>query len=192
MAVVLILYFLLIGLMIAGMWKSFEKAGEPGWASLVPFYNVYVMTQIARKEIIWFVIALFFGIVGIPVLCIAIAERFGKGAMFGIGMAFLPFIFWPMLGFGDAEDEESRRRRRRRPQSRSRDYDAYEDEDDDRPAKKKRRNVDEDDEERPSKRRAIVDVDDDRPAKKKRRAVDDDDDDDDRPAPRRRRRDDDD
>lgn len=198
LALFFLFYFLLIGLMIAGMWKTFDKAGEPGWAAIVPIYNVVVMAKVAQKEAIWVLIAIFFGIVGIPVLCIGIAERFGKSAIFGIGMAFLPFIFWPMLGFGDAQDEDSRRGRRR---SRGRDYSDYEDDEDDRPRKKRRRDDDDEEEdERPSKRRQVVDeAEDDRPAKRRRNDDDDDDrpskrrrnDDDDDDRPRRRRRDDD-
>ncbi len=41
-------------------------------------------------------------IVGILV-CIALAERFGKGAGFGVGLALLGIIFFPILGFGDSE-----------------------------------------------------------------------------------------
>lgn len=90
---------------IAGFWKVFAKAGQPGWAAIVPFYNVYVMTQIAGKPAWWMV--LFFiplaNIIALFVVNIAIAEKFGKGTGFGIGMIFLSFIFWPILGFGDAQ-----------------------------------------------------------------------------------------
>lgn len=34
-------------LVIIAMWKMFEKAGEPGWASLIPFYNAYVLFKIS-------------------------------------------------------------------------------------------------------------------------------------------------
>ena len=92
-------------LMIASVWKIFSKAGEPGWAAIVPIYNVIVMLKIGGKPVWWivlFLIPLVNAIMGI-LLAIAIAEKFGKGTGFGLGMAFLPPIFYPMLAFGDAE-----------------------------------------------------------------------------------------
>ena len=92
-------------LMIASLWKIFSKAGEPGWASIVPIYNVIVLLKIGGKPVWWillFMIPLVNAIMGI-ILAIAIAEKFGKGTGFGLGMAFLPFIFYPMLAFGDAQ-----------------------------------------------------------------------------------------
>jgi len=90
---------------IAGFWKVFTKAGQPGWASLVPIYNLYVMTQIAGKPG-WWVVLFFIPLVNLIcafLLFIAIAQKFGKGAGYGVGMTLLGFIFVPMLGFGDAQ-----------------------------------------------------------------------------------------
>jgi hypothetical protein len=90
---------------IAGLWKTFEKAGKPGWAAIVPIYNLIVMLEIAGKPL-WWIILFFIPLVNLIVailVSIAIAERFGKGAGFGVGLAFLGFIFYPMLGFGDAQ-----------------------------------------------------------------------------------------
>jgi hypothetical protein len=90
---------------IAGMWKTFEKAGKPGWAAIVPIYNIIVMLEIAGKPI-WWIILFFLPIVNIIVMIlamIAFAERFGKGAGFGVGLALLGFVFFPILGFGDAQ-----------------------------------------------------------------------------------------
>lgn len=95
----------LILVIIAGMWQVFTKAGKPGWACLIPIYNAYVLLQIAGKPGWWlilFIIPLVNLIIAILV-SIALAERFGKGAGFGLGLAFLGFIFYPILGFGDAE-----------------------------------------------------------------------------------------
>ena len=99
-----VVYFGLIILMIVGMWKVFQKAGKPGWASIIPFYNTFVLVEIAGKPILWFVL-LFVPCVNIVILlmlAMEIAKVFGKGAGFGLGLAFLPFIFYPILGFGDA------------------------------------------------------------------------------------------
>jgi hypothetical protein len=85
-------------------WKVFTKAGQPGWASLVPIYNVYILCKIAGKSG-WWVLLLcipFVGFIMWILLCIALAERFGQGAGFGVGLALLSIIFFPILGFGDA------------------------------------------------------------------------------------------
>jgi hypothetical protein len=90
---------------IAGLWKTFAKAGKPGWACLIPIYNAWVMLAIAGKPG-WWLLLLFVPLVNIIVwflVGIALAERFGKGAGFGVGLVLLGFIFFPILGFGDAE-----------------------------------------------------------------------------------------
>lgn len=101
-------YIAMIVVIIAGMWKVFEKAGQPGWAAIVPFYNLYVLTcNIAKKEILWFI--LFFiplvNLVAAIIVSIEVAKKFGKTELFGVGLALLGFIFYPMLGFGDARYE---------------------------------------------------------------------------------------
>ncbi len=103
--VVMLIELAIFVLVIAAMWKVFTKAGEPGWAAIVPIYNAIVLLKIAGKPAWWFILMLIpvvNFIIGI-IVAIAVAERFGKSAGFGIGMAFLPFIFYPMLGFGDAQ-----------------------------------------------------------------------------------------
>jgi hypothetical protein len=112
--VCIVLYLALIVVVIAGMWKTFEKAGQPGWAAIVPIYNAYVLTcEIAKKEILWFIL-LFIPIVGIVasiMVALEVGRKFGKSDGFGIGLAFLPFIFYPMLGFGDAQYQGAGKKR---------------------------------------------------------------------------------
>ena len=93
-----------LAVILAGLWKVFEKAGQPGWAAIVPFYNLYVLTQIAGREILWFILLLIplVNFVADIIISIDVARKFGKGTGFGLGLAFLPFIFYPVLGFGDA------------------------------------------------------------------------------------------
>src|SRR5436305_8721961 len=90
--------------MIASMWKIFTKAGKPGWAAIIPIYNLIVLLEIAGKPLWWFILMLipFVNIVVFIMVLVSIARNFGKGAGFAIGMLLLPFIFYPMLGFGDA------------------------------------------------------------------------------------------
>lgn len=92
-------------IMIVSAWKVFVKAGKPGWAAIVPIYNMIVMLEVVGKPLWW--IVLFFlpiaNFVAGILVCIALAEKFGKGAGFGIGLAFLGFVFFPILAFSDAE-----------------------------------------------------------------------------------------
>ena len=94
-----------LAVVVAGMWKVFEKAGQPGWAAIIPIYNVYVLTQIAGRDIVWFILALIpiVNIVAAIVISIDLARKFGQGTGFGIGLALFPFIFYPILGFGSAQ-----------------------------------------------------------------------------------------
>ncbi|PYP40384.1 MAG: signal peptidase I [Gemmatimonadetes bacterium] len=95
----------LIVLEIAAMWKVFEKAGQPGWAAIIPIYNVIVLIQIAGKPVWWILLYL------IPVVSFIIAiivlhnisVNFGKGVGFTLGLLFLSPIFFPILAWGDAE-----------------------------------------------------------------------------------------
>jgi hypothetical protein len=99
-------FLLVLGLVaVAGMWKVFEKAGEPGWAAIVPIYNVVVLLKICGRPL-WWIILFFVPFVSFImwfVICFDVAKRFGKGAGFAIGLAILPFIFFPMLAWGDAK-----------------------------------------------------------------------------------------
>lgn len=99
-----LIYVALILLMIVGGWKVFEKAGLPGWGVLIPIYNVYLICKMAGKPAYWILlccIPFVNFIIGI-LLMLDVAKNFGKGAGFAIGMTFLPFVFWPILGFGEA------------------------------------------------------------------------------------------
>ena len=89
-------------LMIVSLWKIFKKAGKPGWASIIPIYNIYIMCEIAEKE--WWYVLLSFvpfaNIYAMIVLYNGMAKRFGKSGGFVAGMILLPVVFFPMLAFG--------------------------------------------------------------------------------------------
>ena len=92
-------------LVIAGMWKVFTKAGKPGWAAIIPIYNVVVLLQIAGKPL-WWIVLLFIPIVNFVIavmVMISLAKAFGKGTGFALGLLFLSPIFIPILGFSDAQ-----------------------------------------------------------------------------------------
>ena len=103
--IVLLIQLAIIVVVVAWIWKTFEKAEQPGWAAIVPFYNIYIMTQIAKKPAWWIVLFLipFVNFIISIIIMIEIAKNFGKGTGFGIGLALLGFIFFPILGFGDAQ-----------------------------------------------------------------------------------------
>ena len=138
--VAILFYLALIVLMIAAQWKIFEKAGQPGWAAIVPFYNTYVLiVEVCKQPPIWFwltlvpcanIVALLFIVFVLP---FKLAEKFGKDTGFAVGLLLLGIVFYPILAFGSAEYQGGGRRRY------ADDYDD-EDDDDDRPRKKKRDN----------------------------------------------------
>ena len=102
--IVFLLQLAVIVAVIAGFWQVFVKAGKPGWACLIPIYNIIVLLEIAGKPL-WWLILLLIPLVGLVmsfIINIALAEKFGKGAGFGVGLTLLPFIFFPILGFGNA------------------------------------------------------------------------------------------
>ena len=100
--VVFIVCGIFVIIMIAAMWKVFAKAGQPGWASIVPIYNYVVWCKIVGRPAWWVVLFFVCAPVVVIILSIDLAKCFGKGVGFALGMVFLPFIFWPMLGFGSA------------------------------------------------------------------------------------------
>jgi hypothetical protein len=96
---VLILFFVVV------FWKIFTKAGQPGWAAIVPIYNIIVLLQIAGKPV-WWIILLLIPLVNIIIMILVIAglaKNFGKGTGFTVGLILLGIIFYPILAFGSAE-----------------------------------------------------------------------------------------
>jgi hypothetical protein len=89
-------------LLIASMWKLFTKAGKPGWAAIVPIYNIIILMEIVGRPQ-WWVVLYFVPFVNFVILIIVmldLARSFGKDVGYGIGLAFLSFVFLPMLAFG--------------------------------------------------------------------------------------------
>jgi hypothetical protein len=90
---------------IAGMWGVFTKAGEPGWAAIIPIHNYYVLLKITGKPEWWLILLICCPVVNLIILILVeveLAARFGKGGGFVVGLILLPFIFFPILGFGDS------------------------------------------------------------------------------------------
>jgi hypothetical protein len=104
MIIILALYIAFIVLLIVSLWKINTKAGKPGWAILIPIYSTIVRLEIIGKPIWWLFLFL------IPIVNIVfliwmtnlLSKSFGKSEGFTIGLLFLPFIFYPILGLGSA------------------------------------------------------------------------------------------
>ena len=89
---------------IAGHWKVFTKAGKPGWACIIPFYNLIVLVEIVGKPVWWFLLLLCpcVNIVFIIWIYNLLSKSFGKDEGFTVGLVLLGPIFMCILGFGDA------------------------------------------------------------------------------------------
>jgi hypothetical protein len=94
----------LLGFLIASYWTVYTKAGQPGWAVIVPFYNIYVLIKIAGRPGWW--LAMFFvplaNVVFAIVLMIDLAKAFGKGGGFAVLLILFPFVGVPILAWSDA------------------------------------------------------------------------------------------
>lgn len=103
----LITFLVIYVLSVIAMWKIFTKAGKPGWASLIPIYNIVVMYQIVGLNPLLIILLFipFINVIAAIVLsiiqCIRLSKAFGKGAGFTFGLIFLSPIFLLTLGFGN-------------------------------------------------------------------------------------------
>jgi len=91
-------------LQIIAMWKIFTKANKPGWASIVPVYNIYTLLQIAEVPT-WYLLLLIIPVANIYAtfkMYIELAHKFGKDTGFGIGLVLLNPVFILVLAFGNA------------------------------------------------------------------------------------------
>lgn len=114
----IVLVLLIVAFFVAVQWIIFSKAGRPGWAAIVPIYNIIVQLQVCKLSpwlafvYLLSIIPIVGSIVGLVmsiIVSLRLAKVFGKGTGFAIGLIFLPFIFQPILAFGDAQyqfDEE--------------------------------------------------------------------------------------
>ncbi|MDY3556920.1 DUF5684 domain-containing protein [Gemmata sp. JC717] len=93
-----------------GWLRVFPKAGQPGWAALVPFYNIYVLiVGVAKLSLLWYVL-IFVPVVQVIAAILVnleVAKRFGKSEAFGLGLTLLGFIFYPLLGFSSDRYQET-------------------------------------------------------------------------------------
>jgi hypothetical protein len=93
-------------IIITGMWRVFTKAGQKGWAALIPIYNTYILLKIVNRPAWWLLVMLFIPIADLLLAIIVmhdLAKAFGKGAGMTIALVLVPFVALPVLGFGKAE-----------------------------------------------------------------------------------------
>lgn len=96
---------LIIGvILIISLWKIFQKAGYQGWEAIVPIYNIYILLKIVGKPWWWLLLMCipYVGLVWQIWSYNMLSKSFGKTEGFTAGLVLLPFIFFPILGFGDA------------------------------------------------------------------------------------------
>lgn len=116
LGIILITYILSV----IGLWKMFQKAGRPAWLSLIPIYNTYILCIITGVSPWWLVLSIVSGFVVafIPLLsflasiisiyfgillAVSVARSFGKEDVYAIGIYFLPFIFYMIIGLGESK-----------------------------------------------------------------------------------------
>lgn len=101
----IIFWLSIVVLLIAAKWKVFVKAGQPGWAAIIPIYNIYIMTKIAGKPGIWtlFCILPVVNIIFTIWLYNMVSKSFGYDEGFTVGLVLIGLVFWPILGFGSAQ-----------------------------------------------------------------------------------------
>ena len=83
------------------LWKLFIKADKPGWAALIPIYNIIVMIKIADKPV-WWTLLLLIPLVNIVIAIVLLnlfVRAYGKSSEFTVGTIFFPYVFLPILIF---------------------------------------------------------------------------------------------
>lgn len=91
-----------LGLTLAGVWRVFARAGQPGWAVFVPIYNLVTLARVGGQPAAWVILLLVpvMNVFVLGLLSVNVAWRFGRSWAFGLGLLVLPIVFYPWLGFG--------------------------------------------------------------------------------------------
>jgi len=101
----IIIYVAIVVLMIASLWVIYTKAGKPGWAAIIPIYNIIVLLEIVGKPWWWLLLMLipFVNIVFAIWMTNLLSKSFGQNEGFTVGLLLLSIIFYPILAFGSAK-----------------------------------------------------------------------------------------
>ena len=110
--ILVIIYIAIAVFEIAALWKVFVKAGQPGWAAIIPIYNLYILLKVIGRPAWWlllFIVGIIVPFVGwilliviSIIIAIDLARSFAKSSGFAVGLFLLPFVFIPILGFGES------------------------------------------------------------------------------------------
>lgn len=104
----LIFYIALAIFELIVLWKIFKKAGQPGWAAIIPIYDIIVLFRIIKMEW-WHILIMLFvpfaQIVYAILIPLKLAKVFGKSTAFGVLSIFFSLITYPILAFGSAKYE---------------------------------------------------------------------------------------
>jgi hypothetical protein len=90
---------------IAAYWRIFTKAGEAGWKSIIPIYNIVVLLKIVGRPW-WWLLLMLVPLVNFVVMIVVmndLSKSFGHGMGFTLGLIFLSFIFYLILAFGSSQ-----------------------------------------------------------------------------------------
>lgn len=136
--VVALAFTFIVILTIVAVWRVFEKAGKPGWAVLVPFYNAWTLAEVGDQSGWWGLVmtlsiiryddlnannrtlenlVFLFTLIGIAIyfkISLNVAKNFNQSNSFGIFLALIPIVGYPMLAFGPAPFKTTRNRKRKR------------------------------------------------------------------------------
>lgn len=101
---IMVVFFIgVIIINVVAMFRLFETAGEEGWMSLIPILNMAIMLKINNRPMYW-ILFMFIPVVGSIIgilMYVEFAQSFNKSALYGLGVAFIPMVFLPMLAFSD-------------------------------------------------------------------------------------------
>ncbi len=122
LAIILVLGLAALAVMIIAQWKLFQKAGEPGWKCLIPFYNGFLWYKLTWSVGAWVALLvlsiLFAFLASIPIIsiiisiitlimycvsCHKVSRSYGQSGGFTVGLIILPFIFYLILAFGSSK-----------------------------------------------------------------------------------------
>ena len=103
--VVVVLVALPVMQLVVPTWRIYVKAGEPGWASIVPLFSQYTLCSVVGRPVWWLIFLLipYVNFVFWLIVAMDLARVFSRSKAFGIGLWLLPFVFLPILGYGSAE-----------------------------------------------------------------------------------------
>ena len=100
----IVLYVILYVVYVAALWRVLTKAGQPGWAAIIPIYNWYIVLKIVGRPGWWLLLYLIpiVNVVVHIVVLVDLSHSFGLSGWFAVGLLLLGIIFVPILGFGDS------------------------------------------------------------------------------------------